>query len=227
MHKLEEIADRIKVIRNELGETNLVAVTKYSPIEVAVMAYQERQFDLGENKVSDLKTRANYFSEHNLSNVRWHFIGHLQTNKVKDLMCIPNLYAIHSVDSLRLVQELVKYKDSFKGIELNIFLQVNTSHETEKGGFNSMEELEEAVQLVLHTDTPFKMKGLMTMGTLRTENFEIEARRCFQELIKIKKTLQEKYTLVDLKLSMGMSQDYKIAHELGADYVRLGSSLFT
>jgi pyridoxal phosphate enzyme (YggS family) len=159
--------------------------------------------------------------------VRWHFIGHLQTNKVKDLMCIPNLYAIHSVDSLKLVQELVKYKDSFKGIELNIFLQVNTSLETEKSGFKTMEELEEAVQLVLHTDTPFKMKGLMTMGTLRTENFEIEARRCFQELIKIKKTLQEKYTLVDLKLSMGMSQDYKIAHELEADYVRLGSSLFT
>ena len=226
MPRCDDIAQKIKHLKGELGSTNLIAVTKYTTIEDAILTYQAEQFDLGENKVVDLKTRASYFSKNKYNNVRWHYIGHLQTNKVRDLLKIPNLYAIHSVDSLRLIEEMLKHQASFQGEELNIFLQVNTSQEDSKSGFETMDDLEKAIEVLLHTHSPFKLKGLMTMGTVKTENFAEEAKRCFTELVKIKNYIQNKFTLIDLKLSMGMSQDYQIAKELGADYVRIGSLIF-
>lgn len=226
MPRKEEIAHRLQALKTELGTTQLIAVTKYSPLEEALMVYESGQFDLGENKVNDLKNRANIFLEKKLDQIRWHFIGHLQTNKVKELLKIPRLFAIHSVDSIRLLEELIKNKSHLVGTELKIFLQVNTSHEDEKSGFETKEELERAVEILVNNLSPFKFTGLMTMGTMRTEKFEEEAKRCFSELYDLKKYLEKKYKLNDLKLSMGMSQDYKIALLHGADYVRIGSTIF-
>ena len=126
------IANRLNEIRSELHkyshndtqEVRLIAVTKYSPVEDVVFAYEADQFDFGENRVSDLKEKADFFKDHSLQNVRWHFIGHLQSNKVKELLKIPNLYSIHSIDSIKLIEELIKRKDEFEG-PINIFLQYN------------------------------------------------------------------------------------------------------
>ena len=222
-----KIKQNISALKTECRGAHLVAVTKYSPIEDVILAYEAGMQDFGENRTSDLLEKANSFVEKKLDKVRWHFIGHLQTNKVRELVKIPNLYSVHSVDSLRLLEELFKREQEFKGSELKIFFQVKTSDEAEKSGFESWEELCSAVELIQQKkESKLKLHGLMTMGSIRTENFEESARKCFQELNRIKGALIDKYHLSDLKLSMGMSQDYKIALEEGADYIRVGSLIF-
>lgn len=222
-----KIKQNISALKTECRGAHLVAVTKYSAIEDVVLAYEAGMHDFGENRTSDLMEKAEAFVEKKLDKVRWHFIGHLQTNKVRELLKVPNLFSVHSVDSLRLLEELFKREQDFKGTELKIFFQVKTSDEAEKSGFESWEELCSAVELMqLKKDSKFKLYGLMTMGSIRTENFEDSARKCFQELTRIKRALIDKYHLNSLMLSMGMSQDYKIALEEGADYIRVGSKIF-
>jgi len=119
--KKNEIAKNLSTIKKELKAAHLIAVTKYSPVEDVIAAYQSHHYDFGENRVQDLKEKAEFFAKENLKKVRWHFIGHLQSNKVRELYKIPNLYAIHSVDSLRLLEELIKHENDFAGSELKIF----------------------------------------------------------------------------------------------------------
>jgi uncharacterized pyridoxal phosphate-containing UPF0001 family protein len=124
-----QIAKNLSALKKEIKGAHLVAVTKYSPVEDLMIAYEAHQYDFGENRVQDLQEKAAVFHEKELNKVKWHFIGHLQTNKVRDLLKIPHLYAIHSVDSLRLLEELIKRESDFIGPELKLFFQVNTSHE--------------------------------------------------------------------------------------------------
>lgn len=226
--KKTEIAKNLSLIKKEIKSTQLVAVTKYSPVEDVILAYQAHQYDFGENRVQDLADKAQLFKEQELTKVRWHFIGHLQTNKVRELFKIPNLYAIHSVDSLRLLEELIKRESDLIVPELKLFFQINTSHETEKSGFETAEELNSAIELLTsRASSKLKLYGLMTMGTIRTSEFEVEAMRCFRDLNSIARNLENTYSLKEkLKLSMGMSQDYKIAILEGSDFIRVGSAIF-
>jgi pyridoxal phosphate enzyme (YggS family) len=219
------ISNRLHEIQKELKAATLIAVTKYSPIEDVVYAYDADQFDFGENRVTDLKEKADYFYEHKFNKVRWHFIGHLQTNKVKELLRIPNLYAIHSVDSLKLCDELIKRRNEIEGTSIKLFLQLNTSHEEEKSGFESLEEITQAIEM-LKGIPQFKIEGLMTLGTIRTDDVQSEAKRCFADLKMAKDKLQSLLQIDDLKLSMGMSGDYLIAVEEGSDFVRIGTKIF-
>src|SRR5207237_627650 len=140
--------------------------------------------------------------------IRWHMIGHLQSNKINQLFSVPNLYAIHSVHSISILEKMIKAESHLKD-KVNIFLQYNTSREEEKAGFESYAELLLAGQLIKN-DSKLKLFGLMTMGTLRTEDFEGEARRCFQELNLIRDRLSNELG-TSFETSMGMSQDYHIA----------------
>jgi pyridoxal phosphate enzyme (YggS family) len=223
-----EFKKRLLEIQNMLGKTTLVAVTKYSPLEDMFMAYEAGLYDFGENKVRDLALKSELFVEKGLSNVRWHFIGHLQTNKVRDLFKIKSLTAIHSVDSLKLLQEMYKKEHDLDAKSLSFFLQMNTSGEEEKSGFESLGELKEAMDLIMTMErSKLKFEGLMTMGSIRAEDFAAAAHSSFSKLKLIKEELLRDYKrLKDLKLSMGMSQDYKIALSYDADYVRIGSALF-
>jgi pyridoxal phosphate enzyme (YggS family) len=226
--KKSEIANNLAAIKKELKTAQLIAVTKYSPVEDVIAAYQAHHYDFGENRVQDLKEKADTFVQEKLNKVRWHFIGHVQSNKVRELYKVPNLYAIHSVDSLSLLEELIKRESDFSGTELKIFFQVNTSHEAEKSGFETAEELNTAIDLLMgRGNSKLKFYGLMTMGTIRTTEFETEAMRCFRDLNLIARNLEKSYGLKDpLKLSMGMSQDYKLAIEAGSDFIRVGSAIF-
>lgn len=221
---------KLNIIRPKLGSATLVAVSKYSEASEVEAAYKAGVLDFGENRVSDLALKSQVFFEQHLLKVRWHFIGHLQTNKVKGLFKIPNLHAIHSVDSLRLLEELYKKESEFKGPKLLLFLQINTSHESEKSGFESTEELHQAIELMKSKSSERESKlvfhGLMTMGTIRTDDPLKEAERCFGELVKIRQNLMIKYGFESLKLSMGMSNDYEVALKYGSDYIRVGSLLF-
>lgn len=227
MSDKKKIEKNLKDLKGECKGAVLVAVTKYSPLSDIELAYAAGQRDFGENRTSDLLEKAQALQAKNIEDIRWHFIGHLQTNKVRELYKIPYLYAVHSVDSLRLLEELYKREHEFKGKKLLLFLQVKTSAEAEKSGLESYEELCEAVSLMMtKKESKLQLHGLMTMGVIRTEAFERDATACFKRLREIKNNLVRDYQLNDLKLSMGMSQDYQLALEEGADYVRIGSLIF-
>lgn len=226
--KKNPIAKNISIIKKEISPAELIAVTKYSGVSEIVIAYDAHQYDFGENRVSDLLEKAHDEKLLDQKKIRWHFIGHLQTNKVKDLLKCPHLYAIHSVDSLRLLEELLKREGDFRGDELKLFFQVNTSHENEKSGFETSDDLKIAIDLLLsRPNSKFKVAGLMTMGPIRTEDFEAAAAKSFKDLKAIALKMETRCNLKSpLKLSMGMSQDYKIAVIEGSHYVRIGSAIF-
>ena len=155
--------------------------------------------------------------------IRWHMIGNLQSNKINQLFATPNLWAIHSVDNGDLLDKLIKAQERLHQ-DVRVFLQFNTSKETEKSGFEDYDPLLVAAKKI-PSESHLKLFGVMTMGTLRTENFKEEARRCFQELNEIAKTLSID-TSLPIQTSMGMSQDYQIALGEKSNWIRLGSSMF-
>lgn len=221
-----ELAKRFEKINHQLGDATLVAVTKYSDVLEVNLAYDLGHRDFGENRVADLAMKANSFKDSERTEVRWHFIGQLQSNKVAKLLKAPGLYAIHSVDSHKLLLEILRRQTDL--IEpVRIFFQVNTSGEKEKSGYDNYEDLENEVDYFLNQKTPALIfDGLMTMGTYRTDDRSAEAKRCFKKLKDYGKRLEAAFSLSHLKLSMGMSDDYQIALDEGADVVRVGSLLF-
>lgn len=226
--RLQEVKEVISGVKKTYGndDVTLVAVTKYSDILDLFIAYEHEQYDFGENKVQVLEEKAKEFAKLNRSQVKWHFIGNLQSNKVSRLLKIPNLFSIHSVTSKKLLEIILKKQNLFSGNRLDLFLEVNTSGESEKHGFSNMEEIVEAIELVKSYDqSRIKIVGLMTMGKIRTDNFEKDALFCFSKLRLIKEDIDKTCSL-SLKLSMGMSRDYHIAVAEGADVVRVGSTLF-
>lgn len=214
------VTQNLKNLKNKIGDrTNLLAVSKTKPIEMIEEAYLFGQRDFGENKVQDLFEKANSLSH--LKDIRWHFIGTLQSNKINKLLSVPNLYAIHSVDSLSLIDKIIK-KNTEKKIKL--FLQVNTSGEEAKSGFQDFEQLDQAISKLKNLES-FYISGLMTIGSIRAEDFEKAARACFKQLVEFRNRLSQKHD-INLELSMGMSQDYEIAISYGSDWVRIGSDIF-
>jgi pyridoxal phosphate enzyme (YggS family) len=215
-------AQKLKNIKSELGQTQLLIVSKTRSIEDIKIYYELGHRDFGENRVQELLEKSHSLQK-DCPEIRWHMIGHLQTNKVNQLFSVTNLYAIHSVDDRELIEKMMKSEDRLSH-EVFVFLQFNTSHEAEKSGFETYTDLEASTELLLKC-TKLKLKGLMTMGTLRTENFEAEAGRCFQDLQVEKEKLQNELN-IKLETSMGMSQDYKIAVREKSDWVRLGTMMF-
>lgn len=202
--------------------SNLLIVSKTRPYQDIQAYYDLGHRDFGENRVQELLEKSEIL-KNSCPEIRWHMIGHLQSNKINQLYSVHNLWAIHSVDDQDLLEKLLKAEAKLS-TNLNLFLQYNTSKEEEKSGFEDYESLKKAT-LLFPAQSKVKLYGLMTMGTLRTENFEGEARRCFQELNQIRDRLSQELSC-PLQTSMGMSQDYRIALEEKANWIRLGTMLF-
>ena len=217
---LEEVERRITAAAERSGRKRsdilLVAVTKTHPADMMNEAIRLGVTDIGENKPQEVRDK---YAD--VLPVKWHLIGHLQTNKVKyviDKVCL-----IHSVDSVKLMDEIERQAEKHD-IDMDILIQVNISGEETKSGV-SADEVEE---LLLHAGTlkHVKVKGLMTIApktddsvtnTLHFDNMR-------QLFIDIQK---KKYDNVSMKyLSMGMSGDYETAIECGANIVRVGSAIF-
>ncbi len=226
MNRAELIKVRLGLVKKKLGKTELVAVSKSTDIESIEYALESGQSDFGENRVGDLEEKALFLKERGIT---WHFIGNLQSNKINRLLKIPNLKFIHSIDSLKTLEQLYKKEEHFVGDDLGFFLQINTSNEGEKQGFSifNYDELAAAANIISRKEnSSFYLAGLMTMGKIRTENFEEDARACFKSLTKVRNTLKRDFELPPMRLSMGMSRDFTIAVEEGADFVRVGSDIF-
>lgn len=191
----------------------IVAVSKtFSLVAIQeVMALGYTHF--GENKAQELKEKASQQTD-----VTWHFIGHLQTNKVKDVIKYASW--IHSVDSLKLITALDNETQKQQKF-MHVLIQVNLSQESTKNGCNES-EVENLIQAILKA--PYlKCEGLMVMGP-HTEDLD-KIRTLFQHAHQLRIQLQKTYPMMT-QLSMGMSHDYQIACEEGATLLRIGSLIF-
>jgi pyridoxal phosphate enzyme (YggS family) len=198
----------------------LIAVTKTKPLEKIMEAYQEGHRLFGENKVQELVPKFEALPK----DIVWHMIGHLQSNKVKYIA--PFISMIHSVDSVRLLEEVNKQALRSKRT-IPCLLQVHIAEEETKFGF-SPQEVFQLLQSGQTLELPnVKICGLMGMATL-TEDID-QIRREFRELKKLFDELKSS-SLTDgvemRELSMGMSSDYKIAIEEGSTMIRVGSAIF-
>lgn len=197
-------------------EIKVVAVTKYVSLARMEEALSCGLREFGESRAQDALPKWEKLGERAV----WHFIGHLQTNKVKYI--IDKFTYIHSLDRLSLAQEINKRAAKLNK-PISCFVQVNVANEETKHGL-AVEEVEDFVESM--QDFPYiKVIGLMTMAPL-VENPE-EARPIFRQLRQIQESLQKKeWSFAPLtELSMGMSNDYQVAIEEGATYIRLGSCL--
>ena len=207
--------ENYNTIREELDSKNvqLVAVSKIKPIEDILALYDLGQRDFGENYVQELVDKNASIPD---KSINWHFIGHLQTNKVKYIANF--VYLIHSVYSLKLLQEIDKQGKKCNRV-INCLLQVYIATEETKYGL-SENELTDILNEVNFGNLPnVSIKGLMGMASFSDDLTKV--RQEFQNLHKIK----SKYPQLQI-LSMGMSQDYKIGVEEGSNMVRIGSLLF-
>lgn len=189
----------------------LVAVSKTKPVMDIIELKEQGQKIFGENYTQELVIKSEYVND-----VDWHFIGHLQSNKVKSIL--PLVKLIHGIDSLKLLQEVQKQSERLN-LVTNCLLQIFIADETTKFGFS----FEEAEQLLNSSELSLmkniSIKGFMGMATNTDDEEKIRSE--FKQL----KTFQLKYP--DLKiLSMGMSSDYRIALEEGATMIRIGSAIF-
>lgn len=219
---LERVQENIDVACQKAGrdssEVTLIAVSKTKPIEMLREAYEAGARDFGENKVQELLDKIPAMPE----DVRWHMIGHLQRNKVKYI--IDKVYLIHSVDSLRLAEEISK--EAVKhGVTANILVEVNVAGEESKFG-TSLQEAKELVFSIAKLPG-ICVKGLMTIAPF-VENGE-DNRKYFQNMKQLSVDIVQKNNdniCVGQVLSMGMTGDYIVAVEEGATYVRVGTGIF-
>ena len=216
------VKDNILEFKKLLENKNcrLVAVSKTKPVEMIQEAYDAGQLDFGENKVQELREKPELLP----GDIRWHMIGHLQTNKVKYIT--PFIHLIHAVDSLKLLEEIQKQALKNQRI-IHCLLQMHIAKEEHKFGFSEEELMDLLSGEVFKTFTNIKVMGLMGMATY-TEN-EDQIRSEFRYLKGIFDHVNATYKLPNLEmkeLSMGMSDDYRIAMEEGSTMIRVGSKIF-
>ncbi len=194
----------------------LVAVSKTKPVEDILELYNIRQRDFGENYVQELVDKAAQLPK----DIRWHFIGHLQTNKVK--LIAPFVQLIHGVDSLKLLKEINKEAEKNNRI-VNCLLQVHISQEETKFGLD-----EEELDLIISQFVDLKMMNVRVCGLMGMASFSENMNLVREEFKKLKKVFDSLSTPDSrlTTLSMGMSSDYKVAIEEGSNMVRIGSLLF-
>ncbi|MGA0558240.1 YggS family pyridoxal phosphate-dependent enzyme [Larkinella sp. VNQ87] len=214
------LADNIRTIEARLPEaTKLIAVTKTKPVALLQEAYEAGCRRFGENKVQEMVEKQPQLP----ADLEWHLIGHLQTNKVKYIAAFVSL--IHSVDSLKLLQEINKQAAKHARV-IDCLLQIHIAQEETKFGFDEAEAESLLQSPELETLANVRIVGLMGMAT-NTDD-EAQVRREFQSL----KQLFDRLSLVQRpnvrfqELSMGMSSDYLIAIAEGSTMVRVGSAIF-
>lgn len=198
-----------------INGVTILAATKGRSVKEISQAVAAGISVIGENRVQELLKKLPDLPK----KIRIDFIGHLQTNKVKDV--IKHCFLIHSVDSLRLAQAIDKQTKKIGKIQ-NILLEINISGEKIKYGFKKEEIINLFPQLLELKN--LKIMGLMTIAPYFKE--PEKSRSIFQELKQIKNQLESKYQVYLPELSMGMSNDYQVAIEEGATIVRLGKIIF-
>jgi len=208
-------------------ETRLVAVSKTKPLKLIMDCYRAGQRHFGENYAQEMSEKANDAECQELCpDIRWHFIGPIQSNKVKMIAKCPNIYMVETVGSQKVADMLDKTIEQQSSPPLQVLVQVNTSGEEQKSG----EDVEGAVELCKHIRancSNLKLAGLMTIGAFDhdlAEGPNPDFQRLKVARAKVCQVLQMPEN--ELELSMGMSNDFEHAIEVGSTNVRVGSTIF-
>lgn len=196
--------------------TNLLVVSKTRSIEQILNLYNQGQRDFGENYLNEIIEKSQKLP----ADINWYMIGHLQTNKVKKLLTVPNLFAIESVDSLKLAKELNDQCQKIDRKILNIYLQINISWEDTKSGIKPDGVISLYDDIKKECDR-LRIRGIMSLG-------EIGNTKQFEEMYDIKLKICNEYNLNqdEFVLSLGTSDDYEKAIVYGSNEVRIGGLLF-
>jgi len=211
----EKIAEICDISGRKPEEITLIAVSKTNPVSVIEEAISAGITDLGENKAQELRDKSKLID----GDFNWHFIGHLQTNKVKYV--IKSAEYIHSVDSVKLVEEINRKAGSIDKVQ-KILIEVNTSGEVSKYGIQDFEILKNLIK-ECKSYSNIEVKGLMTMAPFTSD--ENVVRKCFSDLREMKEKLNDHWQNIT-ELSMGMTNDFKIAIEEGSTMLRIGTAIF-
>lgn len=216
-HVEEEIVKACQKVGRDRKEVTLIAVSKTKPVEMLREIYDEGIRTFGENKVQEMMDK----QEKMPPDIQWHMIGHLQRNKVKYL--IGKTALIHSVDSLRLAEEISRLSVKHQK-ETDILVEVNIAQEESKFGIRKEETMELVEQISKLPN--IKIQGLMTIAPF-VENPE-DNRQYFKDIKKLSVDINQKnIDNVSMNiLSMGMTGDYTVAIEEGATLVRVGTGIF-
>lgn len=210
---------------NSSKPVRLIAVSKLKPSSDIMALYNSGVRHFGENYVQELVAKAHELPK----DICWHFIGSLQSGKVKDLgKGIENIWAIETIDSLKKCKKLDSVRKDTGFEKINVYLQINTSNEEQKSGYSceDLSELFETVEFLKSSECKaLELKGLMTIGSFEVSTSNDEKNADFDVLVNIKKIVDEKFN-TSLELSMGMSNDYQQAIKQGSTNVRIGSNIF-
>lgn len=217
----DTVKKNLTQIQEEIApyKPNIIAVTKYFSKEAMVAAYDAGLRNFGESRAVEAVEKINLLPQEVRENSKFHFIGHLQSNKVKKV--VGNFDYIHSIDSVK-IAEAVSQEAVNAGIVQNVLLQLNNANEIQKFGF-SKQELE-SVFGEIHNLDGIKVVGLMNMAPLGASQEELE--KLFKDVISTKGFLESRFNCTLPEVSMGMSQDYAIAAQCGATMLRIGRKLF-
>ncbi len=221
-----QVADRIQEVRRELPEgVTLCAVSKYHPIEAVKEAYEAGQRIFGESREQEVRLKWEALPK----DIEWHFIGHLQTNKVKYIA--PFVSLIQSVDSERLLDEIQKQAAKNSRV-IDVLLEVHIAQEESKSGFNPDELTDLLASVNIGQRWPnVNLKGIMAMATFTDDENQIRNEfhslmTCYRQLLD-GPLAQQGITAEQFAIrSFGMSEDYKIAVAEGSNMVRIGSHIF-
>ncbi|MBS1959388.1 MAG: YggS family pyridoxal phosphate-dependent enzyme [Bdellovibrionales bacterium] len=206
----KKIIDQAAVVGH--AEPTLVAVSKTKSLDEILKVYHQGQKIFGENYVQELIEKSNAVRALGIKNLEFHFIGHLQRNKVK--LLLPHVTAIHSVDSVKLFEEIEKHSADWNG---GIFIQVNIDDEASKGGFRP-DEISTFADWVETHQPRTKILGLMCIP-----DPDKNPTRAFVHLAQLR---DEAQGALGTRLSMGMTSDYLTAIEQGSTHLRIGSAIF-
>ena len=223
--RLSEVQAQVAEAATQAGRRiTLVAVSKTKPDEDVMAAYDAGQRDFGENRVQELAGKAQRLPK----DIRWHMIGHIQTNKIKDFL--PFVHLVHGVDR-RKVLDVMEKEAAKLSRPIDLLLQVHIAEESTKFGFDAEELLDVAQPEVWAAYPHLRPVGLMAMATFTDDRDQV--RREFASLAELyEKVASQLAPLAEERgaswdtLSMGMSGDWTLAAEEGSTMVRVGSSIF-
>jgi len=211
----EQIASAAANAGRSADDVELVAITKTHPAEKVREAIQAGQTLFGESRVQEAHAKIPEL----LSNIRWHFVGHLQKNKVRQ--ALPLFEMLHSVDSLALAQDINRIAQE-QGLYPRVLLEVNVAGEGSKFGFEP-NRLPEQMETLLALPR-LSIEGLMCIPPLAVESEN--SRRFFVQVRELRDSLEKEFNVKLPRLSMGMTQDFSIGIEEGATLVRVGTAIF-
>lgn len=208
-----------RILESIPKSVTLVAVSKTKPNSDILEAYQAGQRDFGENKIQEMAEKAAALPK----DIRWHMIGHVQSNKVKYMAEFVHL--IHGVDSLKLLKEINKQAQKHNRI-INCLLQLKIAEEDSKYGMTANDAKD-----ILQSETLSTLKNIRIVGVMGMATFTEDTRQIRQEFNELHNIFENLKTIstsnCDMQIiSMGMSGDYKIAIECGSTMIRVGSSIF-